>query len=438
MRKFLIIPASLYLLLPCYAEDNVEKEEETADALPALKILPEGSTLSNVRVPRYTADYKPASLLHAEQLTVLSDHAVAGTNVDITIFEDDGSIRANTLLKSVTYDQQTGIIQSGDNLTLSGENLDAACQGVVLNWEKRKGFLLGNTQTLLYINKAKQMTSSTKEQSSPKTTKTSKMAAASVALAASTFPAPLTANQLEQIDVLARPATEHIQQADEKANSIISSSQESSRTVDSAMAEFQQEVGEKALLVQNTEKPADIQPKEEAEFVTVKSDNGMYFDAEAGHIVYSKNIVVTHPQYTLTCSDELKIILKKAPADKQTGDKPTNKDPKTEDKSGPLDLNPGSSFDGVEQAIATGNVVVKGKDSDGKPVTAKAATAVYKGDGTIILKGGSPTITQGSNMGKVTDKDGYIIIYPNMSIRFHGSHELKANVKDLQNNPEKP
>lgn len=455
MPKYLLISTAMLLMLPCYADESVEPEE-TADALPALKILPKGSILSNVRVPRYTADLKPASLLVAERLEVLSEHEVAGNNVEISIFEEDGSFRAHTVLTSVKYNQSTGIIQSSENLTLKGKDIDAAAQGVVLNWEKRQGFLLGKTQTLLYLNKAKQMTSSTQEPSSTKPQKRSKIAAAGVALAATTLPTPLTAAQLDSIDKMALPATEQIRKADQKTEAFVKSYEQSSHFVDSEVQAFRQAVGEAALVVQN-EKPAEpIKPEEAAEFVTVASDNGMYFDAEAGHIVYSKNITVTHPQYTLTCDDELKIILKKTPVtdtkekdakndnsnteessntqdSAKTDEAKADDNAKTED-AGPLDLNPGSSFSGVDKAIATGNVVVKGKDSNGKPVTARAETAVYSGDGTIILKGGRPSITQGSNMGKILSDDGYIIIYPNMSIRFQGKHELKANVKELQSN----
>jgi lipopolysaccharide export system protein LptA len=141
----------------------------------------------------------------------------------------------------------------------------------------------------------------------------------------------------------------------------------------------------------------------------------MYFDAVTGTAIYQNDVVVTHPQVRLTCSKELKVLLKKAEHPAKNADQ-------------------NDKFDGLDKAIATGNVVIKAKDSSGKIITTHSDIATYDGTtGIIILKGGRPTVQQGNTIARILSDSGYIKILPNMSVRIEGKHEIKADLNELQN-----
>ena len=92
-------------------------------------------------------------------------------------------------------------------------------------------------------------------------------------------------------------------------------------------------------------------------------------------------------------------------------------------------------FDGLDKAIATGNVIIRAKDSEGKPIITHSEIATY--DGTteiIVLRGGRPTVQQGNTIARILSDSGYIKILPNMSVRIVGRHEILADLNELQEN----
>lgn len=410
-KTSILLIASISLTIPLGLSANDEVVAPETDVLPALKILPEGSILNNVRVPRFNKDLSPASLLIAKKLKVITKSKIAGEDVEITLFNDEGSKQAHTLLSSVTYNQSTGIIHAPSNLTIDGENFAATSQGLALNWEKRQGFLLGKNHIIFYLNQAKPMTSSSPKNNTPKL----KKKIAVVATLAATIPTLLTAAELKEIDALAKPMAQKGEQLRQVAKVELDKSNSASSEADAQISTFKTQVGTKAMTIQNEAKPTPPKGKQPGVKIQLTSDGGTFFDAEQGLAVSSKNIVITHPQYKLTCSDELKIFLKKAAAKK------------AKDQPGIVD--PMSNLGDIDRAIATGNVVITGKDKNGKLVTAKAETANYNhATGVFILKGGYPSVKHGNSTAKILDKNGYIIMTPNMSIRLEGKNEVITDI----------
>ena len=403
---------------------GANSEQETQSTLPVMKVLPVGSSMLDVRIPRFNKEYETTSLLTAKQMDILPNDKLKGSIVDVTIYKDNNP-QATTHLKSAFYYQTKGVIHSLENLTISGDSFDIGAQGLILNWKKRAGFLLGKTETLFYSEIDKKMTSpvstpqNNKSQPMAKTNKTVK----AVAAVAVSIPALLSADELKVIDVLATPSTAIVANVDTQANKDISDMQSTASQIDSQKVELHSQL---VQIVDNQTTPVlaaePLTPQPTKVPVSVTCDNGMYFDATTGTVVYQKDIVVTHPQYFLTCTDELKVLLAKEtkPANSETPSAAPSTAPK---------------FSGIDKAIATGNVIIKTKDSSGKLIITHSEIATYDGvTGVMILKGNRPTVQQGDTIARVLSDSGYIIILPNRSVRIEGRHEIKANLNELQNN----
>jgi lipopolysaccharide export system protein LptA len=245
-----------------------------------------------------------------------------------------------------------------------------------------------------------------------------KKATQKAAIVGSTIPALLTAEELTEIDQLAKASDPVITQVDAKTA-------EQTQQLESSVADLENQRTtlntELVAVVSNDTKVQDqaepLTPREDTVPVSVEAVNGMYFDSVTGTAIYQKDVVVIHPQMHLTCSDELNVFLKKAP-----------EDPNSPPKEGEA-----PKFDGFEKAIATGNVVIRAKDNEGKPIITHSEIATYDGNTEIIvLKGGRPFVQQGNTIARILSDNGYIKILPNMSVRIVGKHEIKANLNELQ------
>lgn len=439
MRTFLA-PSLLFTACTLHVTAQPDKTdaEQRESALPALKVLPAGSSLKRVRVPRYTSDYQPASLLTADVLKIINNDQVDGTNVSITLYQN-GVLNAQTHMNAVTYNQLSGIVHATENILIHGQEFDTASQGLALHWEKRTGFLLGKTQTLFYSNTDKKMISkspATKTNSSPRTISRPRKiqsAATGLAIAASAAPTLLSARDIQQLDILAAPMTQQIHIIDQQAEQESKSIQQIDTSISQSKQALQQDFSQTINITQTEQvDPQQLELREEPVFISLTSDDGMYFDAEKGIIVYSKNIVVVHPQYKLNCDDELKVLLLEKVADPTDPAAPVPAEEET-------DVKKAKKFSGIDKAIATGSVRITGKDKAGKIIVATAETATYDGvTGDMILKGGSPSITHGDTKTRILSKDGYIKITSNMSIRIKGKHNTTANLKTLKPDSNKP
>ena len=426
------------------ADEKAENAAKTKEhnVLPALNVLPAGSVLKGVRIPRYNTDYTPASLLRAEELEVITKQHIQGTNVELTLYEKDGSIKANTFLNTVDYDQASELIKSAENLIFSGAQFQTTCQGLILDWTNRRGFLLGNNQTIIYLKKPTSMKDSnnTSNTSTPKahTTVAPKALTTVAAIALATSPTILTASDLAEYSRLSIPSTEHVQKLHTQVSSEISQTEAVSKLVNDHKAQLIQAIA-KAKATEIKQKvddaiepvakkleplpiPPALKPEKGKDHVSIKSKGDMFFDANKGVMVFSKQVQVTHPAYSFSCDGELKVIL--AP-------KPTDKKLTAAEKA---KLGPNEKFGDVSKIIATDNIALVGKDNDGNPVAARAGNLIYDHvTGAIILRGLHSRITTVDKQMKITEKNGHIRIDKDWHITAHGS-QIDLNLEKLKKN----
>ncbi len=158
---------------------------------------------------------------------------------------------------------------------------------------------------------------------------------------------------------------------------------------------------------------------------------GMYFDADAGVLVYLKNVTVKDPRYDLTGADELKIFFEKKPVEpKKEGAAP---DPeKSSDKKEPgIGGDVGAKFGEVERIVATGAVRLDQKPTPGKePIKASGRIFTYNlKEDLIIISRGFPWFTQGATYMRAKQEHLTLKIYPKTgSFSTEGDWEMGGNL----------
>lgn len=400
------------------ADNLSEKTNETLQKkkqqIPALELLPTGSILKKISIPRYNPDYTPSSLLTAEQFEVISEEEIKGTKVGIALYDEKGNIRTRSMLNQVNYNQHTGFLTSKENLTFSGKSFSTSSQGVIIDWKNQRGFLLGKNQTIIYIKKQISMNNSNKQpvkKHSPTEKKTTMLngvkAAAATAIITST---PLTAQESDHIDQLAQPSTALIIKDLDQTKAAIIATAEAEKKIANIRKELNQQLGKIPTIDDTQPAPPQLAPIKGREYISIKSDK-LLFDAKKGIFVYHGNIRIKHPKYSFTCDGELKIILNQSAKAKKLNQKDRAK------------LKANELFDDVSRIIATKNVIIRGKDNKGRPVSAVTQTLSFnKTTGNIILKGKGSRITTPDAQLKVVTNTGYLKLDQNLNASGQGTH----------------
>jgi hypothetical protein len=148
----------------------------------------------------------------------------------------------------------------------------------------------------------------------------------------------------------------------------------------------------------------------------INCTGGMYFDADAGVLVYLKNVTVKDPRYDLTGADELKIFFTKKPVEEKPAPPPG--EPTSDKTSDPTqaeigdDL--GARFGDVERIIATGAVRLDQKAVEGKdPIKASGRVFTYNlKEDRILLSGGFPWFTQGTTYMRAMEPNLTLQLFP--------------------------
>ena len=143
-----------------------------------------------------------------------------------------------------------------------------------------------------------------------------------------------------------------------------------------------------------------------AKTIRINFEGGMFLDNEAGILAYLKNVKLdeTSSGFKLRCSDELKLLFDKKPTK-------TNKaDSEDSGQTGPTESKKDKSFaelGDLREIIATGNVRIAGKNSNGQPFLASGDVASYHAkNGEMIIQGGRPTLQQTANQYLQAQEDG--------------------------------
>ncbi|NWK55417.1 hypothetical protein HW115_07325 [Verrucomicrobiaceae bacterium N1E253] len=455
------------------AEEKEEAQSPARTAFPTLDILPEGSILQRVRLPRYDKDYNPESLLKADRLTVLDQHRIEGHHVTIELYDKDGTVRAHTEMAQAIYNQQNSTLHASETITLRGDlekqHYRANGTGLIFHWNQKRGFLLGPASTE-FLSKPVDTSSAMQLKPHPRLLTSSLAITAAITnltqVSVATPPTPLTEAQLGELDQLAKPTSSVIEHKQQEAARSLEEERKLMQTADDTMAPFLESIGQGALLVSTaaptkaTSTPQvnvkDTTPntgnknstKKEAppQLLEVKCDGGLYFDTDTGVLAYLKNIRLKEPRFELTCSDELKVFLEKKQVEAKTAkpgksnkkskietprnetpktapptNTPETKQPKSPNKQTKTDKTKeeakkgdenslAASFGDLKKIVATGSVRIIRKDEKGQTYIATSETASYDAKtGEMILRGKKPRIQIGKHQYVQSEEDNKYI-----------------------------
>jgi lipopolysaccharide export system protein LptA len=376
------------------AELSVPKKK-----MAAISVLPDGSELKGVVLPRYDKNRKLVGVLKAEAMTLVNEDTVSGRTVSLEFFNPDGSPRGRADLTKAEFNQAKGMLEAREPVIIQSDAISATGQGLVYDLAQGEGFLIGPVTTWAKARTETAMKSS----SSPL-----RSAAVAVALAAQPLaaapPSPPTDAEKAALQADTAPRAAEHAAALQAVRQDLKADLDASTKTNAAAADFLERT--QLTTTETTAKPnapagpLDRQPGPDD--TRISCDGGMYFDADEGVFVYLKNVKVDHPQFTLTADSELKIFLAKKPEQAVKNEDPAAKETK------PKEDGAFAKFGEVDRIVATGAPHMKQKKIQGvdEPVEARGAIFSYNvKSGHAIISGGYPWFVRGANAMRAMEPD---------------------------------
>jgi hypothetical protein len=377
-------------------------------------LLPPGSLLAGVMLPRYDEDRCLVGVLHANSMTFVTSEILDGKAVSIESFNPDRSSNVRMDLASARFDQSTGALSTRESVKIRSADISTDGAGLIYKVDQAKGFLMGPVITRIKAPPKTTMTTSTSPLRATAIVGTSLLA---MPLAAA--PAGVVAVPRDDAASLSQSVAAANAQTRADLRTVLSASVEATRAATTFLE--QEDLIAKAASVAvppvAIAKPLDVTPGPND--TVINCDGGMYFDSNQYLLVYLKNVTVADPRFTLDGANEIKVFFEKKtdtkpeskpkPNDKpeiKSNDKPEPEpkpEPKPSDKPEPKSNDrptPGGmnvKMGDVERVVATGAVhILQKPDANNEAIEAAGALCTYNfKTGEIILSGGKPWVRKG-------------------------------------------
>ena len=381
-----------------------------------VSLLPSGSVLKGVLLPRYDEERNLVGDMKAETMTLIDSERVQGENVLIRFFNRDRSLRGKVKMEIALFDQAKSRLLTNELVEITADRLVARGVGLVYSLREGKGFLKGPAST--WISAPPTATSMI---SSPFS------AAALVAFCLA--PSPLIAlptpfvseDELAAIKADSAPAKPEADRRSTATQASFNESVEQGNKASGDALEFISTSEIKSVATQEPRaeeeaKPLEVKPGPDDTLITC--DSGMYFDSDEGILVYLGNVKVTDPRFSLSGAEQLKVFFEKKP-----GKKKVKKDDKEPAGMG--------NFGDVQKIIAEGAVRIDQKGVNGKePIQASGSILTYNiPTGEIIIHGGYPWVKQGTYFTRAKQPNLTLRLLNNGSFSTQGNWEMGGNLK---------
>ena len=402
-----------------YAEDPVAEATKNP-----MSLLPDGSVLHDVLLPRYDKERNLVGDLKAEIMTLINPREIQGENVLIKFYKPDRSLRGKVQLQKAVFNQTTSLLRADEPIEITTDSLVAKGDGLIYTFQNGQGFLIGPSTT--WISYSAPTTSMR-----PTTSKTAALLALCLApsLTIAAPPTNVSESELAEINNAAASVKPQLKAQSDEISASLEADLAAAKKASDAAHSFVKSADLKDISTETT--PTEGAPLEIApgpNDTVIKCDGGMYFDAEAGILVYLKNVSVTDPRFTLSGADELKVFFEKketkkpVPSDKKEDDK--NKVMKKPEVSGPS-----ANFGNVKKLIATGTVRLVQKSVAGKePVEASGGILTYDvPKGEIIISQRYPWVKQGNFYARAKQPNLTLRLLNTGSISTKGEWEVGAS-----------
>ncbi|MGL4399482.1 MAG: hypothetical protein ACRCXD_06415 [Luteolibacter sp.] len=251
-------------------------------------------------------------------------------------------------------------------------------------------------------------------------------------------PQPVTAAESAALVADAKSKAPEVKTANAETGTRLGTDLADSAATSKAVAEFlvQAELPAVPPAAAAAEKPLEV--KNGPNDTVINSSGGMYFDADAGVLVYLKDVTVSDPRYNLTGADELKIFFEKKPVEPKKEDAAPASGSPTDPKDPGAGDDIGAKFGDVERIVATGAVVLDQKAAPGKePIKASGRIFAYNlKDGVVIISRGFPWFTQGSTYMRAKEEHLSLKIFPKTgSFSTEGNWEMGGDLEQKKEAP---
>lgn len=377
--------------------------EETSSTAPKREItvsslLPPGSLLSGVMLPRYDENRRLLGVLRAKTMILVNSDILDGETVSIELFNPDRSPRARMDLIKARFDQAKGTLSAKDPVKMSSERLSASGTGLIYEVDQAQGFLMGPVTTRIKEPQATTMNTSESPRRAAALLATSLLVLPVTTAPAAEPPVPKEDSASSAPSVAAANA-----QARSGLREVLTASAEASRAATAFLD--QEDLLAKAAPatpeVVLDAKPLEVKPGPND--TVINCEGGMYFDTDQGLLVYLTNVTVADPRFTLDGANEIKVFFEKLPADPAAKSKP-------DAKPTPGGLN--ARIGEAERVVATGAVHLLQKP-DGTNEVIEAAGAIFTyhfKTGEVILSGGKPWVKKGGMINRAKQSNQTIRI----------------------------
>lgn len=385
-----------------------------------ISLLPEGSVLHGVLLPRYDEKRNLVGDLKAEIMTLVDSQRVQGENVLIKFYNPDRSLRGKVQLQNALFNQTTSQLVAKEPVVITTDRLIAKGDGLLYAFQSGKGFLIGPASTWISYS----------EPSTSMRPKTMNHAAALFALcfaspiAIAAPPAYVSEAELSEIQSSAASSKEQLGTQNQSAEETLKQDIENSTKASEAAHAFIKTSDLKTIATEPPPTSAPLKVEPGPNDTVIKCEGGMYFDAEEGVLVYLKNVTVADPRFNLSGADELKVFFKKkAPAPAKDPKAPEV--PKKSSMAGPT-----ANFGDVQKLIATGTVRLLQKSVGGKePVEASGGLLTYDvPKGEIIISQRYPWVKQGSFYARAKQPNLTLRLLNDGSFSTQGNWEMGGNL----------
>jgi lipopolysaccharide export system protein LptA len=373
-----------------------------------VSLLPSGSVLKGVLIPRYDKERNLVGDMKAETMTLIDTERVQGENVLIRLFNRDRSLRGKVKMENALFDQAKSRLFANEPVEITADRLVARGVGLVYSLREGKGFLKGPTST--WISAPPTATSMI---SSPFS------AAALVAFCLA--PSPLIAlpppfvseEEIAAIKADSAPAKPEADKRSAATQASFNESVEQGNKASAAALEFISTSEIKTVAAEEPAaeaKPLEVKPGPDDTLITC--DGGMYFDSDEGILVYLGNVKVTNPRFSLSGAQQLKVFFEKKPEKKDAKGKPKK----------PAGM---GNFGDVQKIIAEGAVLIDQKGVNGEePIQASGRILTYNiPTGEIIIHGGFPWVKKGTYFNRATE--------PNLTLRLLTSGSFSTSTDGI-------
>lgn len=416
-----ILPALLLLAPALPAADEKPAPSEPKRKATAISLLPNGSELQMVMLPRYDENHRLTGVLKAESMILVTDEIIAGETVSIEFFNPDRSPRGRVALAKATLDQSRNLLKAREKTTIHTDRIEATGTGLIYAFDQGEGFLSGPAETLIHPSNEPAMNSRT----SPRRAAAASMLAGASIISAQ--PAVLTAEGKNAIAADAASAVPTHSESSHSSKEQLRTELDAAAAATAAATAFLEKADLASGKTGATPPPAaPLEAKPGPTDTVISCDGGMYFNSEEGLFVYLKNIRVADPRFDLTGANELKIFL-----EKKAAQKPIPKPEKTApDGKPPIGL--GAKFGDVEKIVATGAVRILQKQPEAgkEPVEASGAIfTYYPKTGEIVLTGGYPWVKQGANYMRAREAGLSLRIQKNGSFVTEGNWDMGGKLE---------